>query len=404
MRDTWETAGPPAVRDGGRTAARPQRGMVITLAVSGLCALATLAFVLAGSGGDGFGLSVALGVAPLPVLLAAVLVLDRLEPEPRLHLLFAFVWGAGIAVVVSIGLETAGEATVSALGMGPQDARTVTMVAVAPAVEEAAKGAALLWLLWRCRHELDGPTDGIVYASVVALGFAAVENVLYYSAAFGVAGTAATVATFVLRGVLTPLLHPIATSMIGLGVAHAVTGRGGGRFALIPLGYAGAVVLHGMWNGAAALNSPAALGVVYLVGAVVIAGLVTVAVRERRQLVTGISRDLPAYVPTGLVTPEDIGMLSSPRVRRQARRWAGRLGAGRAMSDYQRAATALAALHHRAGRDARVSRRFADDRDALLAVMAASRAHLVIRSAVPPRTRGCSATPALALPLVGPGE
>ncbi|GAA2863714.1 PrsW family intramembrane metalloprotease [Streptosporangium fragile] len=357
--------------------ARPSKGLIIGLAVSGLCALATLGFILMSSGGDGFGLSVALGLAPLPILLAAVLVLDRLEPEPRLTLFFAFVWGAGIAVVVSIGLELAGEAAVAAAGMGPQDARTATMVAVAPMVEEAAKGAALLWLLWRCRHEIDGPTDGIVYASMVALGFAAVENVLYYSAAFNVAGTAATVATFVMRGVLTPLLHPLATSMIGLGVAYAVTTRGRGRFLAVPLGYAGAVVLHGMWNGAAALNSPAALGGVYLLGMVVTGGLVTVTVWERQRLVTRIGRDLRVYVPTGLITAEDIGMLGSLRTRRRARRWARRVGMGDAMSDYQQAATELAILYQRAEREDREPADFADERHALLAVMARSRASLV---------------------------
>ena len=50
----------------------------------------------------------------------------------------------------------------------------------APFVEETLKGAVLVGLLWRRRQEFDGPTDGIIYAAMVGLGFAMIENVGYY--------------------------------------------------------------------------------------------------------------------------------------------------------------------------------------------------------------------------------
>ena len=49
----------------------------------------------------------------------------------------------------------------------------------APVVEETLKGSPD-HLLWRRRQELDGPTDGIIYAAMVGLGFAMIENVGYY--------------------------------------------------------------------------------------------------------------------------------------------------------------------------------------------------------------------------------
>ncbi|WP_440099953.1 hypothetical protein [Streptosporangium sp. H16] len=58
---------------------------------------------------------------------------------------------------------------------------------------------------------------------------------------------------------------------------------------------------------------------------------------------------------------------------RQARRWARGIGAGRAMSDYQQAATELVMLHQRAERDGTGPGDLAAERDALLAVMARSR-------------------------------
>ena len=62
---------------------------------------------------------------------------------------------------------------------------------------------------------------------------------------------------------------------------------------------------------------------------------------------------MPGYEPTGLVTPQDITMLSSLRDRRLARNWAlatGGLPAASAMGNYQLAATELALLHEKARR------------------------------------------------------
>src|SRR5690606_13935361 len=100
------------------------------------------------------------------------------------------------------------------------DARSIIATFGAPVVEETIKGLVLLGLL-RFRHwELNGPTDGIIYASMVGLGFAMSENVSYYVAAqggpYGVQGLAVTV---VLRGVLSPVAQPLVASELGIAVA-----------------------------------------------------------------------------------------------------------------------------------------------------------------------------------------
>ena len=59
-----------------------------------------------------------------------------------------------------------------------------SLAVVAPVTEEATKGAFLLLLLWWRRAELDGVLDGIVYAGMVGIGFAFVENILYLAAAY----------------------------------------------------------------------------------------------------------------------------------------------------------------------------------------------------------------------------
>ncbi|MFB4281449.1 MULTISPECIES: PrsW family intramembrane metalloprotease [unclassified Nonomuraea] len=353
-------------------APRPSKALLVGLVVSGVLALIVLAVMLFSGGPVGFGLSALLAVAPLPVLLAAVLSLDRLEPEPKLHLAFAFAWGAGVAIVAGIALTLLGQQLFVRAGYASAAVEDIGAVVLAPVVEEALKGSALLLLLRR-RAEIDGLTDGIVYASMAGLGFAAVENVGYYLLAFGEDGPGAAVQLFVVRGLIDPLGHPIYTSMIGLGVAYALTRRTAARFAAIPLGYLGAVLLHGLWNGAATTGSLTWLGVAYLVIMATLVLLIVVTVVERRQLVARMAYYLPAYQQTGLITDADVRMLTTLSTRKTARKWARGAGLGRAMSDYQQAATELTLLHLRAERHAVEPRRFGLERDALLGVMAHAR-------------------------------
>ncbi|MEU6786307.1 PrsW family intramembrane metalloprotease [Nonomuraea angiospora] len=351
---------------------RPSKALLIGLVVSSALALIVLAVMLLSGGPVGFGLSALLGVAPLPVLLAAVLSLDRLEPEPKLNLAFAFAWGAGVAIVLGIGLSFVGEALFTRAGFGAAVVDDVGTVLLAPVIEEALKGSALLLLLRR-RREIDGLTDGIVYASMAGLGFAAVENVGYYLLAYNEDGAGGALQLFVIRGLIDPLGHPIYTSMIGLGVAYALTRRTAARFAAIPLGYLGAVFLHGLWNGSATTGSLAWVVAAYLVimGALIL--LITVTVIERRQLVTRMGVYLPGYQQTGLITEADVKMLSTLSGRKAARKWARGAGLGRAMGDYQQAATELTMLHLRAERQGMDPVRFAVERDAYLGMMANAR-------------------------------
>ncbi|WP_264001089.1 PrsW family glutamic-type intramembrane protease, partial [Mycolicibacterium gadium] len=69
--------------------------------------------------------------------------LDRWEPEPPRLLVFAFVWGASVAVVVSVGLEVVFDAAVNTGGSesntGGSESSPFTIAVGAPLIEEAAK-------------------------------------------------------------------------------------------------------------------------------------------------------------------------------------------------------------------------------------------------------------------------
>lgn len=192
---------------------------------------------------------------PAMLYLLPLIWLDRYDPEPLWLLALAFAWGALVAVIVSFIVNT-GVGIGVAVGVGGQEGmilgNVVGAVISAPVVEEASKGAGLLILLIFFRRYFDDILDGIVFAGVIALGFATVENVLYYGRALGEGGIAALVILFFLRGVLSPFAHVTFTAMTGIGCGMARESHNTFVRLVMPvIGYLGAVFLHAVWNGMA---------------------------------------------------------------------------------------------------------------------------------------------------------
>ncbi len=107
---------------------------------------------------------------------------DRHLPEPPLNLLLCFGLGIG-ASWVSAGLyELLGTLGLryDAFALADQSVPGLllySMLAIGP-IEEFAKLLPFVAVAMRFRH-FDEPIDGIVYASFIALGYAAAENVQY---------------------------------------------------------------------------------------------------------------------------------------------------------------------------------------------------------------------------------
>lgn len=376
---------PKAVLE-GRIPGRPPIGLILGLSVSSACALTVLG-VTAVFGGPGFGAGLLLAILPVPLLVALVLFLDRLEPEPPRDLALAFLWGAGVAVLGALVLNTLGMIYVTVPIFGEAKGHFVSAALGAPLIEESLKGAVLFGLLWFRRDEIDGFVDGIVYAALVAIGFAMMENVTYYMRAYEEGGAGQLQGVFVLRGIFSPLGHPLFTSMTGLGVAYAATHRGAGRVVAPIVGLLAAMTLHGLWNASTVLGL-SGLAAVYALGFCILIALIVVVVVERRRTVQLINRYLPSYYDTGLVTPQDVWMLCRIPARRAARQWARSVGgrpATRAMADYQLATTELVLLHRRAERGTIDPARYQQRHEALLGLMAMAR-QAFLRAPVRPVT------------------
>ncbi|MGH7445722.1 MAG: PrsW family intramembrane metalloprotease, partial [Longimicrobiales bacterium] len=222
----------------------PRRARTLTIVLG---ALVVLVLVL-DLGVVGFLAGLALAALPVPLYVALALWLDRFEAEPGTVLLRAFLWGAVVAIVVSLFANRVAFALLAgAFGAGAGD--LLSGVLAAPAIEEAAKGVALLLLFLHHDDEFDNVTDGVVYAAMIGLGFAMTENALYYGRVWD---TGALSSVFVLRGVIGPFAHPLFTAMTGVGVGIARERHGhGGSWIAPAIGFALAVLLHALWNAAA---------------------------------------------------------------------------------------------------------------------------------------------------------
>ncbi|MFZ4515226.1 MAG: PrsW family glutamic-type intramembrane protease, partial [Acidimicrobiia bacterium] len=97
--------------------------------------------------------------------------------------------------------------------------------------------------------------------------------------------------------------HALFTGVAGLGFAYARFGRGGWRIAAPILGMAGAMLMHGMWNGSLVLGHPfwvLALHWGAFVGLMVLIGVYVA--RERRWMLAELTEEA-GY---GLVTADEV--------------------------------------------------------------------------------------------------
>lgn len=302
-----------------RKVGAPLAAIIAMGTLAGLILIAVTAVSPAGAV-IGFTLS----TTAMTFVLLCYLWLDRWEPEPPRLLVMAFLWGASVAVLLSLIFEEILHVALE----GPTTTPGFTSMAIiAPAVEEAAKGLFLILMMTgRRRIELNTMTDCLVYAGVTAAGFAWLENIFYIG---GAENAATSVATAILRLVMGPFAHPLFTTMTGIGVYFALKQRGiAAKAGAVLLGYLGAVLMHALWNGSALLGGKTYLGVYVVWMMPVFTLAITLAVASRRREGRVIAAKMPAMIASGLITPIEAAWISSLSARKAAVR-AARRGGGR---------------------------------------------------------------------------
>jgi RsiW-degrading membrane proteinase PrsW (M82 family) len=331
-----------------------QSGRTVLIAVFVLVAIAGVVggTVISLSAGDseGAGLSIFYAMIPLPFLWFCFWWLDRYEPEPLRYKLAAFVWGGVVAVAIALAVEVWAQKAFDL-----SDKATASFVA--PLAEEPAKCLFLLLTFVRWRRVIDGVLDGLIYAGIVGIGFAFVENIGYYASSYlgspdiALAGSQGATTTFVVRGIFSPFAHPLFTSAFGIAIGLAVSRKSKIVRVLIGLvGLAVSICLHGLWNGSLSYGPSDGTGflLAYLVLACLLVGIAVVAIVVRVRQVRVLERSLSYVAERGWIHPAEIPYLSRFGYRKAARRYArGNHGkaAAKVVTRYQRLATEMAFLH-----------------------------------------------------------
>jgi RsiW-degrading membrane proteinase PrsW (M82 family) len=176
------------------------------------------------------------GVLPALLWLAFWLLEDRCEPEPKRYITLTFAAGA-LMVFVALQLERSAQLYWSG----------TALLFVWAAIEETLKFGAAYLVALRTRV-LDEPLDAIIYMITVALGFSALENVLFLRTPLLEGDILRTIITGDLRFIGATLLHTLSSATIGIALALAFYKSAAQKRLYALGGVILAILLHTLFN------------------------------------------------------------------------------------------------------------------------------------------------------------
>lgn len=182
-------------------------------------------------------LLLALAIAPGGAISLIVWLRDKYEREPLNLIAVSFILGA-LAIFPAIALELLGESMFGEMNSSDVVSSGFHAFFVVGLSEELCKFAVLLWYAYR-KSDFNEPFDGIVYAVMVSMGFATLENIMYV--------LDGGISTALLRMFLSVPAHASFAIIMGYFVGMAKF-RGGEALALMVTGLLAASVLHGFFD------------------------------------------------------------------------------------------------------------------------------------------------------------
>ncbi len=266
-------------------------------------------------------------LVPLTAVAAFLGWLDRWAPIGRRYKIYAVAWGGGIAALGAIVVNSTLFLDLLKYSGSEDKATLATSVAVAPIAEELFKGLGVILILVLARHRLTSALGAVALAGLVGAGFAYLENLEYFWQSWQEGSTVFGFTVFA-RAIMSPFVHPMATSFVGLAAGAALIrleGWWGWTWRLL-LGYGGAVAVHALWNGLASLGAVWIVWYFLLELPLFIAWMVALVIWSGK-LSRAVAEGLVPYVETGWVSPSEVQLVLNPAARKTARKWARRLGA-----------------------------------------------------------------------------
>ncbi len=252
-------------------------------------------------------LSLFFGFIPMLFFSWLVYWTDRYEKEPKLLLGGVFIWGAIVAAGAAFIINTILGIGIYIFTESESFTDLTTGSLIAPIVEESLKGFAVLVVFLIFRHEFDTILDGIVYAAIAALGFAATENAFYiFSYGYLEGGLSGIFWLVFVRVILVGWQHPFYTAFIGIGLAISRLNRNVLVKSFAPiLGWCMGIFAHSIHNTLASfLEGLGGLAVSTFLDwsgwLIMLLFIMWALYRERSWIV----KHLPEEVTLGIITPE----------------------------------------------------------------------------------------------------
>lgn len=181
------------------------------------------------------------GIAPACLWLYFWLTEDNAHPEPMSRILITFLAGSA-ATLVSLLLEFIVSKIVPAQGLG-----NIILVFTWAAIEEITKFTAAANAALATKYD-DEPIDPLIYMITVALGFAAMENMLFLIKPLVEHGISGGIVSLNMRFIGATLLHIVASGTIGAYMSYAFYKSKRAKTIYLSLGLTLAITLHGFFN------------------------------------------------------------------------------------------------------------------------------------------------------------
>ncbi|PBJ01722.1 hypothetical protein BKP42_03840 [Rhodococcus erythropolis] len=268
--------------------------------------------------------------------------IDRYARQPVKLIVVAFLWGSFAATWVMAANANDAILALYAKTFGQVWAKDWGAGLTAPFTEEIAKGVGLLLLVALASRLVRTAFDGFILGAFIGLGFQIFEDVLYAlnSAAsqFGADPVGAAMSTIMLRMVFGVAAHTLYSAIFCAGLVYLLgrpaeprrVGRG-----LILM--ASAMLLHGLWDSAAALSQGKAILLFPLFVVMITAALVLVfrvfrmTVPRERQFLRDV---LTPEVERGVITVDELTALCGDRKARKTFRKSAASHADRKRNGY----------------------------------------------------------------------
>jgi len=182
-------------------------------------------------------IAIVAGILPALLWLWFWLREDRLHPEPRKIIIISFILGM-VAVPLAIPLQH----IASSLLIG-----TGAVLFAWAAIEEVLKLIAAFFGGLR-RKAMDEPIDALIYLITPALGFAALENVLFLIEPISSGSVVIGFIAGNVRFLGTTLVHVVASSIIGTAIAFSFYKKQKIQEIYVVVGAMLAITLHALFN------------------------------------------------------------------------------------------------------------------------------------------------------------